>query len=235
MKDGPLFFSIVIPAHNEERYIERTLESVMRLEYPREHFEVIVVENGSTDDTYTVAKRFERDNIRILTSDKGVSKAKNVGVDNASKESDWFIFLDADTILERAFLREFDAFLKKRPEHTVGTVSVSPLPDTHTARIWFAFYDIGHQLTKTAYSIKMVRRDLFPPIRFDEALVAGEDLHVIAQARHFGKFFFMRTKNVFTSTRRFEQLGWWYVFFTWTFVAALPEKWQRHFTYKVVR
>lgn len=231
-----LSFSIICPAHNEALYLGRTLEHLRQLNYPRERFEVIVIENGSTDRTYEIAKGFEGGNIRVLRSEKGVSRAKNLGTDSARKESDWLVFLDADTILEPEFLNELDDFLRE-PHHafTVGTTSVRPLSGTLKARLWFSFYDLGHRLTKASYSIKMVRRDLFPPIRFDEALQLAEDLHVIAQAREFGEFFFMPTTTVFTSTRRFDKLGWWYVFFKWTFDAMLPEHTQKKLTYEVVR
>lgn len=41
-----LFFSIVLPAYNEEKYIEKTVEALKRLDYPKEKLEVIMVENG---------------------------------------------------------------------------------------------------------------------------------------------------------------------------------------------
>lgn len=234
--DSRLFFTLVIPAHNESGYIERTLERILALEYPKDRHEIFVVENGSSDDTFQKAKRFERENLRVLQSEKGVSKAKNLGVDSARKDSDWIIFVDADTVLEKEFLLDLDAFLREpRHNYTVGTFSVRPLPSTLNARLWFALYDLGHRFTHTSYSIKAVKRSLFPPVRFDESLVTAEDLHVIAQARAFGKFFFMSTNTVLTSTRRFEKVGWWKLFFIWTFVAVLPENWQQRFAYEVIR
>lgn len=236
MNNASLFFSLIVPAHNEALYIEETLRHMQALDYPKERCEIIVVENGSTDATYEIAKRFENANLRVLQSAKGVSRAKNLGIDSARKESDWLIFVDADTILTQEFLRELDSFLRgARANFTVGTFTILPSPDSLRARLWFRFYDFGHWLTKTSYSIKAVRRDLFPPVRFDEALAAGEDLHVIGQARAFGKFFFMRTKSVYTSTRRFEKVGWWKILFLWTFVAVLPERLQKNFGYDVVR
>jgi len=239
--NSPLKFSIVIPAHNEERYLEDTLSHLAALSYPVGNYETIVVENGSNDRTLEVARKFENDHVLILQSGKGVSKAKNVGIDHLSPASDWVIFLDADTILEKDFLNELNAFLSRPNSFTVGTVTLRPSPETLKAKIWFKIYDLGHWLTSTSYSIKMVKRSLFlpaqadPPLRFDENLVTAEDLHMIQQARAHGKFFFLRTKSVLTSTRRFEKLGWWYILFYWTFVAILPEKWQRHFSYDVVR
>jgi len=51
MGEETLFFSIVIPAYNEEKYIGTTLTALKQLEYPPDRFEVIVVDNGSTDGT----------------------------------------------------------------------------------------------------------------------------------------------------------------------------------------
>lgn len=236
MENTPLFFSIVIPAHNEERYLTATLEHVRALDYPTDMFEVIVVENGSTDNTYEIAKGFEDDRIRVLQSGKGVSRAKNCGIDAAARESDWIVFLDADTILEASFLKELDRFLRSaRRSYSVGTTAVRPLPSTLKARLWFRFYDIGHRVAKASYAISIVRRDLFPPIRFDEELVLAEDLDVIAQALKFGAFFFLPTRLVSSSTRRFEKLGWWRILFKWTYEAMLPKARQRELSYEVIR
>ncbi len=103
------------------------------------------------------------------------------------------------------------------------------------ARFWFGLYDLGHRLTKTSYAIQIFRRPLLGKLLFDEQMVLGEDLKLIGQALHHGRFFYFPTTEVYTSTRRFEQEGWFKVFFHWTFVAALPPSLQRRFGYKVVR
>jgi glycosyltransferase involved in cell wall biosynthesis len=237
MQNVQLRFSIVIPAYNEEHYIDRTLKAVTALDYPKDAYEVIVVENGSIDATLDVAQKFEGGNVRIVHTDtKGTAHAKNVGIDMLRRETDWVIFLDADTTLEMNFLTELSLFLQKIDgTYSVGTTSILPVPRTLNARIWFALHNFVHRITKSSYSIKMVRRSLFPPIRFDESLTMGEDLHVIEQARRFGKYFFFRTNTVSTSTRRFEKVGWWKIAFMWLFVATLPTRIQRKFVYKVIR
>ena len=104
-----LFFSIIVPAHNEENYLGDTLLHLKNLDYPPEKFEVIVVENGSSDKTFNVAKGFESlpaqagGNIRVLQSAKGTSKAKNAGIDHLSPQSDWVIFLTRTRSLKRDF------------------------------------------------------------------------------------------------------------------------------------
>ena len=238
MQSQHLFFSIIIPAHNEEKYIEETLLNIRALDYPANRFEVIVVENGSSDRTLEAAKKYDGGVVTVVSSPtKGVSAAKNLGVQKSNKEGDWTIFLDADTVLKRSFLSELDAFLtaKKSKNYSVGTTGIKPIPDSAVARAWFAFYDIGHRLTKASYALQIVRTDVLRDIRFDEHMVIGEDIVLIEQAMQRGNFFFLPTKTVYTSTRRFESEGWWKIFFSWTFVAMLPPSLKRRFDYKVVR
>lgn len=232
------FFSIVIPAHNEERYIISTLECIRALDYPHDRFEAIVIENGSSDRTYEEAKRFENDVIKVYTLPvRGVSPARNAGIDRLNPQSDWTVFLDADTLLAPSFLSDLDAYLARprASSYTVGTTVVRPTSEKLGPKLWFAWYDLGHMITKTSYSIFIVRADLLKTIRFDETLSMGEDLKVIRDARHYGSFFFFRTGTVSTSTRRFDQEGYGKVFFSWIFVAMLPPSLQRRFSYKVIR
>lgn len=86
-------FSFIIPAYNAEKTIKRTLDSIAcRMDC----YEAIVVENGSTDNTTAVVEDLIRSNskIKLIHSDKGVSKARNEGIKQASGE--WISFVDAD-------------------------------------------------------------------------------------------------------------------------------------------
>ncbi|MCX6755624.1 MAG: glycosyltransferase family 2 protein [Candidatus Nomurabacteria bacterium] len=236
--DRKLFFSIVIPAHNESLYIENTLNKIGLLEYPKDLYEVIVIENGSKDDTYNIAKKFESENTYIFTSSKkGVSPAKNLGIEKISPKSEWTVFLDADTVLEKYFLSNLNNFLIKDIDgiYSVGTTKINPIPFSKKAQRWFTFYDLGHKFTKTSYAIQIIKTSLLDRVHFHEHLDMGEDLKFIDEARKFGKFFFLETNEVYTSTRRFEKEGWWHLFLYWNFVALLPDSLKRRFIYKVVR
>ncbi len=234
------FFSIIIPAHNEERYIEETLSCVQKLDYPPDRFETILIENGSTDATFAVAKPFASDNTTVISlpkSVRSVSRARNAGVARMNTESDWVVFLDADTLLTPTFLRDLNTLLTQpnTSEVAVGTASILPSTKTLKAHIWFKFYDFGHRLTKTSYSLFMVRADVLKKTHFDESMATAEELKLITEARAYGPFFFFKTNTVSTSIRRFEQEGWWKVFFSWVFIAMLPESIQRRIKYKVIR
>lgn len=232
-----LRFSIVVPAHNEESYVGTTLEHLAALDYPDEKYEVLVVENGSSDRTLEIAKRFERENVRVFASSaRGVSAAKNLGADQTSPDTDWVVFLDADTLLRANFLMDLEKLLRiARKPLSVGTSSVRPIEGGRAARAWFAYYDVAHRLGKGSYAIQIASRSVVSRVRFDEALVMGEDTRFIKEACTLGGFFFLPTNSVYTSTRRFESVGYWRLFLRWSVVAALPQRLQKAFGYAVIR
>lgn len=236
--DRKLFFSIVIPAHNEALYIAHTLKKIDLLEYSKDLYEVMVIENGSKDDTYNIAKKFESENTHIFTSPKkGVSPAKNLGIEKISPKSEWTVFLDADTVLEKYFLNNLNNLLIKDINniYSVGTTQINPIPFSKKAQRWFRFYDIGHKFTKTSYAIQIIKSSLLDRVHFNEDLDMGEDLKFLKDAQKFGKFFFLDTNEVYTSTRRFEKFGWWKLFIYWNIPPLLPNFLKKRFVYKVIR
>ena len=85
-------FSVIIPAYNSEATLARALDSVFAQTWPAH--EVIVIDDGSTDDTLQVARGFG-DRVRVIhQSNAGVSMARNRGAEAAT--GDWLAFLDAD-------------------------------------------------------------------------------------------------------------------------------------------
>lgn len=236
--DRSPFFSIIVPAHNEEKYIEATLRSIAELDYPEGSYEAIVVENASADLTYEKALPFASSTIRVLSlPGKGVSVARNKGIEEAHADADWILFLDADTLLASSFLRELEAYLQsdRAQSYVVGTTSIRPSPDRFKARCWFRFYDLIHAMTGSSCSFFMVRASALADTRFDESLTIMEDLSFTSMMRKKGKFFFMPTRSVSASIRRFDADGWFSLLALYTFVGSLPKPLQRHFGYNAVR
>ncbi|WP_158093925.1 glycosyltransferase family 2 protein [Algoriphagus ratkowskyi] len=99
-------FSIVIPAFNVENSIQRAFNSVIRQDYL--DFELIVVNDGSTDGTHAILSELEKANSFILINqqNQGVSAARNSGATQA--KSDWLIFLDSDDELIPSALAQFN-------------------------------------------------------------------------------------------------------------------------------
>jgi glycosyltransferase involved in cell wall biosynthesis len=89
--------TVVMPAHNMERYIERALRSAVNQSYP--NLDILVIDDGSTDRTAEIAGRFARryPNVRVVrTANGGVAAARNLGVELA--DSFYVAFLDADDL-----------------------------------------------------------------------------------------------------------------------------------------
>lgn len=233
-----LFFSVIIPAHREEGYIEKTILSLQELDYPRENLEVIIVENGSADKTDEIIHTLSPDWFLILSCpEPGVSKAKNMGIGHLSARSDWVIFLDADAFFEKGFLRECNAFLRGAADKNLGCgmVALRPDPDTRRARGWYRFYNFANRVVRTTRSIQVIRRDLLKDFRFDEALTFDEDTFMLKQCKTRSKYFFMKTDKVFSSTRRFEMNGWVRQLFEWISFASRSYEAKKHIQYRVVR
>ncbi len=94
----PIHFSIIIPAYNEGENLVNTLDSLLNQQYPKDLYEIIVVDDGSTDNTLEVARRFEKYGVRVLTKKNGgAADAKNYGLKHA--RGDYIVTVDSDTTL----------------------------------------------------------------------------------------------------------------------------------------
>lgn len=121
--------SIIIPLFNSGKHICRCLDSILELPM---HKEVIVVDDGSTDSSHSLALKYaERGDIRLFSQEnKGVSEARNLGLDNAS--GDIIAFVDSDDyILGDGFLSLYGNFAASDAEMAMGGVRIE-FPDNHT-------------------------------------------------------------------------------------------------------
>lgn len=143
------FVSVVVPVYNDAAGVETTLESLVEQTYPGTRYEVLAVDNGSTDDTATVIRSFaERsDVVRYLeeTEMQGSYAARNAGIESARGEV--FAFVDADMTV---------------PPDWVETCA----QQVHTSRPYLAFdvelYFAGRRSLVGAYN----RRTGFPVERY---------------------------------------------------------------------
>jgi len=109
--------SVLISAYNEEKNIKKCLESVKNINYPKNLLEIIVVDDGSTDKTYEIAKKEGVKVYKIKHS--GKAKALNFGIEKCSGE--YILIIDADTIVDKDFIIE----ALKRMDKNVVAVSAS--------------------------------------------------------------------------------------------------------------
>src|ERR1039457_6418785 len=99
MRDNPSI-SVIIPAYNAELFLGQAIESVINQTHT--NWEVIIVDDGSTDSTFSIASEFvHRDSrIRLIRQNNaGASSARNYGFAESSPSSEYVLFLDADDVL----------------------------------------------------------------------------------------------------------------------------------------
>lgn len=107
------FFSVVIPLYNKENYIETTLKSVLNQTF--KNFEIIVVNDGSTDNSLQVVETFSDNRIHtIQQNNQGLSASRNIGISNS--KGNIIALLDADDIWDSEFLNSIYRLYKKFPE-----------------------------------------------------------------------------------------------------------------------
>ncbi|MBI3412929.1 MAG: glycosyltransferase family 2 protein [Candidatus Aenigmarchaeota archaeon] len=107
MKEWPLV-SVIIPAFNESATINRVVKSVLNLDYPKEKLEVIVVDDGSTDNTSKIVEKTYGSAVRVLKQQrKGKAAALNLGLDHA--EGNFVACLDADSYVSQSSLKHMIA------------------------------------------------------------------------------------------------------------------------------
>lgn len=101
-----VLFSIIIPVYNTEKHLENCINSVLNQTY--DNFEICIIDDGSTDKSGSICDCFSEKDKRIKVthiSNKGVSNARNLGIQNAS--GDYIIFLDSDDWIENNALEVY--------------------------------------------------------------------------------------------------------------------------------
>ena len=108
---GPVkMISVIIPVYNAGNYLASSLQSLMEQDYPAEKYEVILIDNNSTDGSLEIAGRFSR--VRLLKESKqGAYAARNTGV--AAASGDIIAFTDPDCVCGRRWLFSIDEALSK--------------------------------------------------------------------------------------------------------------------------
>ena len=105
--------SIIIPLYNKGKYIKNTIDSILSQNF--DDFEIVVVNDGSTDNSFEIVKGIQSDKIKLYTKENGgPASARNMGIQKAVGE--WIIILDADDTLESDALEHFQHLTIKHPK-----------------------------------------------------------------------------------------------------------------------
>jgi glycosyltransferase involved in cell wall biosynthesis len=102
------FFSVILATYNSSKYLEESINSVLNQTY--KNFELIIVDDGSTDKTINIIKKFKDNRIKYkYQTNQGPSKARNIGI--KISKSRWICFIDADDYWYKNKLKVVRKFL----------------------------------------------------------------------------------------------------------------------------
>ncbi|UQG54159.1 MULTISPECIES: glycosyltransferase [unclassified Marinobacter] len=168
------YFSIVIPAYNEEDHIGSCLQAIFDSKYDSEQYEVIVVDNGSHDRTREIALNSDRARIFQLL-EGNVGAVRNYGAKQSRGQI--LIFIDADCIMDNNWLNRAEKLIKDRPNCAYGGGAKLPSNATWIETSWLLENKGQPTLPKHLIGAStMLAKELFLSTDgFDELVSAGED------------------------------------------------------------
>ena len=108
-----IHFSVIIPLYNKANFVKKTIESILSQTY--ENFEIVIVNDGSTDNSMAVVSEITDPRIRLFTKENGgVSAARNFGIEKAQYE--YITFLDADDLWFPDYLETIKGMIEQYPQ-----------------------------------------------------------------------------------------------------------------------
>lgn len=107
--------SVIVAAHNEERFIGRCLRSLLAQRFPRDRFEIIVIDDGSRDRTAEITESFG-DSVRLLTNDSNLGLPTSLNRAIRSVRSPFIVRVDADDYVNASFVDVLYMFLAENPD-----------------------------------------------------------------------------------------------------------------------
>ncbi len=180
------YVSIVIPVFNEERYLSPCLTSLKSLSYPKDRYETLLVDNGSTDRTLEIARGFSEVYIHVKEHVK-VGAVRNYGVQKA--KGSIIVFLDSDCVVNPEWLTDGVRKLMASPDSVVGGQYLLREDPSWLEKYW-TLTSPGRTTPRTSLlgGCIFIPKETFHKVGgFNEHLNAGEDndLTVRLKKAHF--------------------------------------------------
>jgi glycosyltransferase involved in cell wall biosynthesis len=179
-------FSVVIPLFNKEKAISNTIQSILDQTYTE--FEIVIVDDGSTDDSVSRVLNFRDDRIKLFQKENGgASSARNFGIEKS--QSEYIGFIDADDLWKPEYLQEMSLLIKDFPDAgmwgssyeiiennvKLGTVD-RDLPFGFRG-IVYDYFSRKRNATLFCSSALVVKKEVFATTgNFDPRIKIGEDL-----------------------------------------------------------
>ena len=212
-------FSVIIPAHNEEKYIGKCLRSIKRAaEKVPDKVETVVVANRCTDRTAAIARHYGA--IVVDNSDRCISSIRNAGVRASGGRI--IVTIDADSRMSPCSLAEIKSMLGSgryigggaMPKFDRMSLGIAVSSAYVALNLIPVMIKSGGMLSGTMFWC--MRKDFDRIGGFDESLVSLEDMDFARRLKALGdtcgkKYGTLRKSRVITSSRKFDEFGDWYL------------------------
>lgn len=137
----PLKISIIICTYNRDRYLFDTLRHIAENDFPTQHYEIVLIDNNSTDHTIAACQRFEKTFPEIcfryfLEQSQGLSFARNRGMKEARGEL--LVFLDDDAFARKDYLKNLEYQLTTHPDMAAFGGKITPLYESGQVPSWMS-------------------------------------------------------------------------------------------------
>jgi glycosyltransferase involved in cell wall biosynthesis len=179
-------FSIIIPTYNRPKELKRCLDAISKMNYPRNQFEVIIVDDGSECElNHLIARHQKQIDLKFHRQENaGPAKARNAGATNARGK--YLAFTDDDCAPDENWLQCFEARFDQTPNSVIGGKTINALPKNIYAEASQLFMDYLYEYyNKDIDNARFLASNNFamPSVLFDTLggfntsfpLAAGED------------------------------------------------------------
>lgn len=203
--------SVIIPAYNEEKYIEGCIQALLAQTEPAD--EIIVVNNNSTDKTVAVASKYP---VRIISCRKqGITPTRNKGFNEA--KYDIIARTDADTRVPRSWVKKIKkAFEDEKTIAVAGPARFYDMPKIRAKAYWQSeiiffksFQSMFHHEALFGPNLA-IRKSAWQSVKKELCVsdkVVHEDIDLAIHLSHYGKIIFNPKLIVSSSSRRWKKIG----------------------------
>lgn len=194
--------SIIVPVYNTAVYLPACIDSILAQSYT--DFELILVDDGSTDDSLQVCETYAARDARIRVlhqQNAGVSAARNLGVEQA--QGDWLCYVDSDDVVLPAYLQDMLAVADSEDCLVMGNISDSRMKGLITSDVVLegeamVRYMLSHNILNLSGPVaKLYNRATLVRygIRFPQDIHYGEDmLYFLQYLNHIGRVAFRQSE-----------------------------------------
>lgn len=191
---------MIVPAYNEENYLEACLESLTNQLISQNEYEVIVVNNNSTDNTEKISHGFPQ--VRLINEKRqGVVFARIKGIEEAKGEI--IAFIDADSTAPKMWLKNIKQAYESSNAVAVGGTIIYK-PKRFIISLMEQIINIFHRIFKTSPGANFsFKKEAYQKSGgFSPKINMNEDIYISAVLKKIGKIVVLRDNPVITSSRR---------------------------------